>query len=56
MEWDPNYVPPVKMVLHIAQGILIFVLWCLELAVFNADKAKIVGNNGWTFGVVSSRR
>lgn len=51
MEWDPNYVPPVKMVLHIAQGILIFVLWCLELAVFNADKAKIVGNNGWTFGV-----
>lgn len=53
MEWDPNYVPPVKMGLHAAQLVLTFVLWCLELAVFNGKDAKIVGKNGWTFGVVS---
>ena len=53
-EWDPNYVPPVKLGLHCAQILLSFVLWCLELAVFNGKGSKIVGTNGWTFGVVSS--
>ncbi|KAL6849325.1 hypothetical protein ACO1O0_008864 [Amphichorda felina] len=50
-EWDPNYVPPVKLGLHCAQILLSFVLWCLELAVFNGKDSKIVGTNGWTFGV-----
>jgi hypothetical protein len=56
LEWDPNYVPPVKLGLHIAQIVLSFVLWCIEIAVFRGEDAKIVGNNGWTFGVVSGYR
>lgn len=51
-EWDPNYVPPVKLGLHCAQVLLSFVAWCLELAVFAGEDAKITGRNGWTFGVV----
>lgn len=51
-EWDPGYVPPVKLGLHIAQILFAFVVFCLEIAVFNGKDAKIVGNNGWTFGVV----
>jgi hypothetical protein len=54
LEWDPNYVPPVKLGLHCAQIILTFVLWSIAIAVFRGEDAKIVGNNGWTFGVVSS--
>lgn len=52
-EWDANYVPPVKLGLHGAQVLLVFVLWCLELAVFNGEDAEITGLNGWTFGAVS---
>lgn len=52
LEWDPDYVPGVKLGLHTAQIVLSFVLWCLEIAVFRADDAEIVGQNGWTFGVV----
>jgi uncharacterized membrane protein YgcG len=51
LEWDPNYVPPVKLGLHAFQVLLVFVLWCLEIAVFNGKDAKITGLNGWTFGV-----
>jgi hypothetical protein len=51
LEWDPNYVPPVKLGLHIAQIVASFVLWCIAIAVFRGEDAKIVGNNGWTFGV-----
>ncbi|KAF4120853.1 hypothetical protein GMORB2_2857 [Geosmithia morbida] len=50
-EWDPNYVPPVKLGLHSAQIVVSFVLWCMELAVFADSKSKITGRNGWTFGV-----
>jgi hypothetical protein len=56
LEWDPNYVPPVKLGLHIAQIVASFVLWCIAIAVFRGEDAKIVGNNGWTFGVVSNRQ
>lgn len=53
-EWDPDYVPKVKLGLHAFQVVLVFVLWCLELAVFNGKDAEITGLNGWTFGVVST--
>jgi hypothetical protein len=51
LEWDPNYVPKVKLGLHSAQILFSFVLWCLAIAVFTSKDADIVGNNGWTFGV-----
>ncbi|KAK1655543.1 hypothetical protein BDP81DRAFT_444270 [Colletotrichum phormii] len=51
LDFDPEYVPGVKLGLHIFQFILSFAIWALEIAVFRADNAKIVGNNGWTFGV-----
>ena len=49
---DPDRVPTFKLIVHLAQIILVFVIWCLEINVFTADKAKIVGENGWTFGAV----
>ncbi|OAQ77223.1 chaperone-binding protein [Purpureocillium lilacinum] len=51
MEWDPDYVPGVKLGLHSFQIILSFTVWCLEIATFVAKDAKIVGNNAWTFSV-----
>lgn len=53
-EWEPSYVPPVKLGLHVAQLVISFVIWCLEIAVFRGEDAQIVGLNGWTFGVVSN--
>ncbi|KAH7318367.1 hypothetical protein B0I35DRAFT_409269 [Stachybotrys elegans] len=50
-EWNPQSVPSIKLGLHGAQILLSFVIWCLEIAVFTSDDARIVGNNGWTFGV-----
>lgn len=52
MEWDPDFVPGVKLGLHSAQILLSFTAWCLEIAVFVARDARIVGNNAWTFSVV----
>jgi hypothetical protein len=51
-EFDPEYVPGVKLGLHTFQILCAFVAWCLEIAVFRDDKAEIVGNNGWTFAGV----
>lgn len=51
-EFDPERIPTFKLVFHSLQIVFGFVSWCLEIAVFAADKSKIVGNNGWTFGVV----
>jgi hypothetical protein len=56
LEWDPHYVPNVKLGLHCAQIVFSFVLWCLAIAVFRGEDARIVGLNGWTFGVVSRYR
>lgn len=50
-EWHPESVPSLKLGLHIAQIVLAFVVFALEISVFRDDKAEIVGNNGWTFGV-----
>lgn len=52
LDFNPELVPRVKLGLHVTQFVLSFVIWALEIAVFRADNAKIVGNNGWTFGVV----
>lgn len=51
-EWDPENIPGLKLGLHIAQIIFAFVCFALEISVFKDDKALIVGNNGWAFGVV----
>jgi hypothetical protein len=51
-EWHPESVPSLKLGLHITQIILAFVVFALEISVFKDDKSEIVGNNGWTFGVV----
>ncbi|KAK4155955.1 hypothetical protein C8A00DRAFT_41509 [Chaetomidium leptoderma] len=51
LELDPERIPTFKLVFHSLQILFAFVLWCLEIAVFRADDSKIVGNNGWTFGV-----
>ncbi|KAI5461465.1 hypothetical protein BGZ63DRAFT_424350 [Mariannaea sp. PMI_226] len=51
IEIDPDVMPKIKLGLHCGQIGLSFVLWCLEIAVFRGDKAKITGLNGWTFGV-----
>lgn len=52
-EWDPDYVPGVKLGLHSFQIIFAIIAWILEIVVFRNDKAKITGRNGWTFAVVS---
>lgn len=49
---DPDRIPMVKMIIHGAQIILIFVIWCLEINVFVDKKSTITGQNGWTFGAV----
>ncbi|KAM3474458.1 hypothetical protein MY5147_004233 [Beauveria neobassiana] len=49
IEFDPDRVPPIKLGLHIAQIVLAFVLWVLEIVVFTGKGSKVVGNNGWTF-------
>lgn len=55
LEWDPEHVPRLKLGLHSAQILLGFTIVCLEMAVFFGKGAKVVGNNGWTFAVVSLR-
>jgi hypothetical protein len=52
LEISPEGIPTFKLAFHSAQILFAFIAWCLEIAVFRDDKSKIVGNNGWTFGVV----
>lgn len=52
LEFDPDLVPRIKLGLHCAQILLALVGWCMGIAVFTGKDAKVVGNNGWTFGVV----
>lgn len=56
LEWNPDLVPPLKLGLHLAQILFAFIIFCLEIAVFRDDKSAVVGQNGWTFGVVRPRR
>ncbi|KAH6686349.1 hypothetical protein F5X68DRAFT_15381 [Plectosphaerella plurivora] len=50
-EFNPELVPNVKLGVHAVQVVVGLVIWCLEIAVFTGKESKIVGNNGWTFGV-----
>ncbi|KAJ9144356.1 Chaperone-binding protein [Coniochaeta hoffmannii] len=50
-EWDAENLPGLKLGLHIAQVLLAFVAFALEISVFKDDKSSIVGNNGWAFAV-----
>lgn len=54
LQLDPDLVPKLKLGLHCAQIVLALAGWCMSIAVFFGKDAKIVGNNGWTFGVVRS--
>ncbi len=54
IELDPDRVPLFKLILHSLQIVIGFVFWVLEIAVFTGKDAKVVGNNGWAFGVVSN--
>jgi hypothetical protein len=51
-EWDPENIPTLKLAIHLAQFIIAFVAWAIEIAVFRDPVSVIVGNNGWTFAVV----
>jgi hypothetical protein len=51
-EWDPENLPGLKLGLHIAQLLLAFVAFALEISVFKDGKSSIVGDNGWAFAAV----
>lgn len=51
-EVNAEGIPKYKLLFHSFQIIFAFVLWCLEIAVFRHDSAKITGRNGWTFAMV----
>lgn len=51
LEFDPERIPMFKLIFHSLQILFGFVSWALGIAVFRADGSRVVGNNGWTFGV-----
>jgi len=51
IELNPEQVPLYKLILHSIQIVLVFVIWCLEIAVFRGEDSTINGNNGWVFGL-----
>lgn len=44
----------IKLGVHIAQAVLIFVSWVMDIVVFR--RASIDGRVGWHFGLVSSHK
>jgi hypothetical protein len=53
-EFDPTHFQKIKIGVHIAQAVCIFVSWAIEIAVFKAKDSKIDGRPGWYFGLVST--
>lgn len=53
VEFNHDKIPLFKLIVHIAQIVLSVTIWCLEIVVFKSG--RIVGQNGWTFGVVRCR-
>lgn len=51
MEFNPHHFQHIKLALHIAQLVIIFVAWVIEIAVFRSS-ADIDGRAGWYFGLV----
>ncbi|KAJ2968642.1 hypothetical protein NUW58_g10180 [Xylaria curta] len=48
---NPDRVPNIKAALHAFQAVLAVVIFALGIVVFRDGDAKIVGNNGWPFGL-----
>ncbi len=53
VEFDVHNLQKIKLGVHIAQGALVLIAWCLEIAVFH-DAKSIDGRAGWYFGLVSA--
>jgi hypothetical protein len=51
MEFNPHHFQNIKLALHIAQLVIIFVAWAMMIAVFTSS-ASIDGRAGWYFGLV----
>jgi hypothetical protein len=51
IEFDPSQFQHIKLGLHVAQSVFIFVSWCITIAVFRSS-ASIDGRAGWYFGLV----
>jgi hypothetical protein len=51
IEFDPEQIPKVKLILHGIHGVLAFIIFVLEIVVFRAQDSRITGNNGWTFAM-----
>ena len=51
MQFEPHYFPVAKLSVHVAQLLIIFVAWILEIAVFRSS-ASIDGRAGWYFALV----
>ena len=52
LEFEIHQFSTIKLGLHLAQALFIFVSWAVEIAVFKADKSVIDGRVGWHFGLV----
>lgn len=51
MEFSVHKLQKMKVGVHIAQAVLIFITWIMDIVVFR--KASINGGVGWHFGLVS---
>lgn len=51
-EFEVHQFQKIKIGVHIAQAVFIFVSWAIEIAVFKAKDSKIDGRPGWYFGLV----
>jgi hypothetical protein len=51
-EFEVHQFQYIKIGVHVAQGLFIFVSWAIEIAVFKAKDSKIDGRPGWYFGLV----
>lgn len=51
LEFDAHNLQKIKLGVHIAQAVLIFITWALEIAVFH-NASSIDGRPGWYFGLV----
>ncbi|KAI0145058.1 hypothetical protein GGR57DRAFT_319878 [Xylariaceae sp. FL1272] len=51
LDINPDKIPIIKLSLHIAQAVLGFVIFVLEIIIFTKKDSVINGNNGWPFGL-----
>ncbi|KAI1820630.1 hypothetical protein F4861DRAFT_53210 [Xylaria intraflava] len=48
---DPDKVPTYKLIVYVAQIVLVVPIFILEIVVFTAKGSKITGDNAWPFGL-----